>query len=333
MHEFYMRQCLELATKGRSKVGNGALVGAILVRSGQIIAQGYHRGFGLPHAEADLLNSFENSIDPNDTLYINLESCCHQGKTPPCTDAIIARGIRRVVIGMVDPDQRVAGQGIATLRAAGVVVEGPFPRASCEYFNRGFINVRTKGRPWITLKMAMDRAQSISNVDGSPKKITSPEQDSWAHNFLRAQTDAILVGVGTIITDDPELTARYANMNNKSIQYAPYRIILDPQLRIPLSAKVVSDEWRQKTIVVTTPDRAESAEAATLQKRGVRLLAVPLADDHFDWNALWSILTTPDGDFHGITSILVEGGRRTWQAFRNARMVDEEVILVGTGTT
>jgi diaminohydroxyphosphoribosylaminopyrimidine deaminase/5-amino-6-(5-phosphoribosylamino)uracil reductase len=283
-----------------------------------------HREFGGEHAERALLESFEGEIRPSDILFVNLEPCCHQGKQPPCTDILLERGVRRVCIGMRDPDERVAGQGIARLRDAGVDVIGPVAQASCERLNRGFVSVRTKHRPWITLKRAQTKDGRIAHDDGSTLKITSPEQDAWSHGFLRAKHDAILVGVETIVRDDPTLDARLFGSH-----YQPWRIVLDPHLRIPLTAKVVSDEKRTETLIVTSLERGESGEAIELQGRGVRVFPVATGEQGFDLESLWDVLIQPAEDYYGLTSILVEGGARTWQFFRDAGVMDEEVVLMG----
>lgn len=337
-----MHRCLALASLGRSKVGNGAMVGAVLVRGDQIVAEGYHRGYGAAHAERALLEGYVGTIEPTDVLYVNLEPCCHHGKTPPCTDIILERGIKKVIYGMRDPDSRVAGKGVEALSERGIKVVGPLEREKCEYFNKGYISIRTKSRPWITLKMAKDRADRISNDDGSPLKITSQEQNEWSHNFLRARHDAICVGIGTIISDNPSLNRRFIQNGefshseglNRKIHieensYQPYRIVLDPHCSIPLSAKVICDDTAARTIVCVTPKALEAnpEKKAEFDQRGVTVLAVPHIDDHFDWPILWQSLMNPNDGFHGLTSILVEGGARTWKAFHDAGVVDEEVIL------
>lgn len=338
-----MHRCLELAAIGRGRVGNGALVGAVLVRNGTVIAEAFHDSFGGLHAERALLESY-SSVEPQDTLYVNLEPCCHYGKTPPCTDVIIQKGVKTVVYGMDDPDARISGKGIKALQEAGVIVIGPFEQALCERLNKGFIQVRKKRRPYITLKQAVSRSGSIANDDGSMLKITSPEQDAWSHCFLRATHDAILIGIGTVISDNPQLNIRFdhnpvfsfteglnekkANLNN-SIN--PFRIILDPNMKIDLRARLISDNERRRTILCVTPQAAatDPEKTAALHERGVRMLSIPKAGAIFDWLALWSALMTPCEDFCGITSILVEGGGKTWQVFRSAGLVDEDVTLVG----
>jgi diaminohydroxyphosphoribosylaminopyrimidine deaminase/5-amino-6-(5-phosphoribosylamino)uracil reductase len=243
--------------------------------------------------------------------------------------------VKNVVIGIQDPDVRVSGEGIKQLRTAGIHVRGPVERALCEHFNRGFISVRTKGRPWITLHRAQTLDGRIANPDGSPLKITNDEQDAWTHEFLRARHDAIVVGVQTVIHDDPQLNVRHLNkgtgtgMDTGNTAWQPWKIILDPQLRIPLSAKVVTGEAAKKTMIVSSENSSSDACDEFL-KRGVRIVEIPLIDNHFDFPALWNALLTPAQDFYGITSILVEGGKKTWKTFYASGLIDEEVVLVGS---
>jgi diaminohydroxyphosphoribosylaminopyrimidine deaminase / 5-amino-6-(5-phosphoribosylamino)uracil reductase len=328
MQVSFMHRCLALAEQGRGAVGNGALVGAVLVRDGQIIAEGFHKVFGSSHAERDLLERFNNPIAPDDILYVNLEPCCHHGKTPPCADIIVERGIKHVIYGMQDPDPRVAGQGIAALRSAGATVAGSVELPLCERLNRGFISVREKDRPFITLKKALTHDGRLAHEDGSPMKITSDTQDIWTHTHLRAEHDAILVGVQTVIADNPRLDAR---LDSHKRDLHPWRIILDRTLHIPLESRVVTDDYRERTMIVHAPIVTQEMEfsAARLRENGVRLIEVPITGDTFDWSVLWQLLVAPDQKYHGITSVLVEGGAKTWDIFKKAKMIDEEVILIG----
>lgn len=346
-HERWMRRCLDLAEQGRGAVGNGALVGAVLVRDGEVLAEGFHSGYGKPHAERDLLQKFDQINSTKDTLYVNLEPCCHQGKTPPCTDAILAAGIKRVVFGMVDPDPRVAGRGVAALRAGGINVVGPVCASLCERFNRGFASVRRSGRPFITLKQAIAADGSIANEDGSPKRITSDAQNAWSHAWLRARHDAIVVGVGTIATDNPKLNNRsdqvfsyekkiFIDQKNrtykKSEQFQPLRIILDPRLRCPLTATVLTDDRPDCTMLVVdalqVPEYHPSL--APLRDRGIEIVRLEAAEGSLLTSALWEALLTLNGGAKGCTSVLVEGGRATWRRVAAAHCVDEYVLLSGS---
>ena len=336
----FMHRCLELAERGRGKVGTNPLVGAVLVRKDRIVAEAFHEGFGKRHAERALLEDFRGAVEPSDVLYVNLEPCCHQGKTPACTDIIRERGVRQVVFGMIDPDPLVAGKGIACLQKAGIAVAGPIERARCEWLNRGFVSLRTKGRPWVTVRRALTRDGKIAKPDGSPLKITSEEQDRWTHEWLRARHDAILVGVGTIVSDDPLLNTRLRPSPLRSAETtdgqarfiqglpSPLRIVLDPHLRIPADACVINGECFSGTMIIAAAD-ADKDKRRVLTEEGVRIAEVMLKDGCFDLPALWKVLTTPSGDFHGIASVLIEGGARTWEVFRKAGVVDQEVVLMG----
>jgi len=308
-----MHRCLQLAANARSLTGINPLVGAVLVREGKIIAEAFHEGFGKAHAERKLLEEFRGEILPTDTLYVNLEPCCYtKKKTPPCTEIIVQKGIRRLVFGMKDPNPSVNGKGVEFLRSKGVECSGPILLADCLRLNRGFVSLMTKERPWITLKSARASDGSIANPDGSPKRITSDSQDRWSHEFLRARHDAILVGINTILRDDPKLNVRHGvNVPD------PWRIILDPHGKIPSDANVLSKKLADRTIMISASARAPSTAH------------VPLKDGVFDWDSLWKVLTTSTDSFHGIASILVEGGPVTWKYFKDAGMVDEEVLLVG----
>lgn len=340
MHAYFLRHCLTLANRGRGKTGINPMVGAVLVREGVIIAEGFHEGFGKVHAELHLLQNFEQKIRSTDTLYVNLEPCCHtKKKTPPCAQLLIERGIKRVVYGMLDPNPAVAGKGIDLLNKNSIQTFGPVLEQECKRLNRGFVSVMTKKRPWITLKSAMTADGKFAKTDRSRLKITSSEQDRWSHQFLRGRHDAILVGVGTVIADDPQLTMRIppspsrpasagpgggAEDGGLGYLQQPLRIILDPFLRTPQASRIV----RRGTIIVAG-DGVSKDIIREFTVAGIRIIQLPKEGKLFAWNELWKIMTTPDTDFHGISSILVEGGPKTWELFRRSQMVDEEVVLVG----
>lgn len=326
-----MQRCLELAERGRGHTGINPLVGAVLVREGTVLAEGWHSAFGKDHAERMLIKKFDQEVLPEDILYVNLEPCSHHGKTPPCTDIIIKSGIQTVVYGMQDPNSAVAGQGISLLREKGVSVTGPVLPEACRRLNKGFVSLQESGRPYITLKRAQTRTGEIAQQDGSLLKITSPEQDEWSHTHLRAKHDAILVGVQTILSDDPQLTVRIKNKKVEQTFTQPLRLILNSAFTISSDAKVVNGELAAATVLVVSGD-AESENEEELLRRGVQILRMPMKDGTFDWQILWAVLTTPHEDFCGISSILVEGGQKTWDSFKNNGFVDEEVLLFGNST-
>lgn len=327
-HDVFMCRCLELAEKGRGMTGTNPMVGALLVRGKKIIAEGFHEAYGKPHAELQLLENFAQKIDSKDIIYVNLEPCCHENKkTPPCAQMLVKKGVKHVVIGMKDPNPKVAGKGIELLRDNGVNVEMCHGMtADCMRLNRGFVSLMTKGRPWVTMQQARTPEGLIAGPEGTFLKITTPGQDRWTHECRRAKHDAVLVGIGTALMDNPRLTIRHVTASRQ-----PLRIVIDSRLRIPLEANLVNDEFAANTIVIIKPGLSESIRAVipTLTKRGVRVMEVAHHETGIDFPALWKALMTPDGDFHGIASILFEGGQQMWKAFREAKCIDEEVVLVG----
>jgi len=228
MHSTHIHHCLELAANGRGKVSPNPLVGCVIVHEGKIIAEGWHEEFGGEHAEVsalELVAARHALLIRECTLYVNLEPCCSEGKQPPCTDAIIEAGIGTVVFGARDPSNR----GSDILKNARIKVIGPVMEAQCRRLNRGFFSMMENGRPWVTLKKAM---RSDRSIDG---KITNDKQDAWAHENLRATHDAILVGSGTIIADNPQLNIRslVGALRATPLQIQPRRIILDPNNKLP----------------------------------------------------------------------------------------------------
>jgi len=326
-HEHFMSACIDLAQKGRGLVGSNPLVGSVLVRDEKIIAEGWYQGKGTDHAEKMALDAVKTSrrdVFTADILYVNLEPCCHTGSTPPCTDIILSSGIKTVVFGMQDPDARVAGQGIHQLMDNGVEVIGPVLRAQCERLNKGYISLRTKNRPYITLKRAQTREGLVANTDGTKLCITSEEQNKWSHMHLRSIHDAILVGVQTVITDNPQLTIRFTNHESRITNHQPLRIVLDPNLRIPVDARVVGEG----SIIIIDKEikKSRNQEIKKLEQKGCTVIPIPMINHHFEWDKLWTAFST----FHfPLSTLLVEGGPKTWDAFKKAGFIDEEVILLG----
>jgi diaminohydroxyphosphoribosylaminopyrimidine deaminase / 5-amino-6-(5-phosphoribosylamino)uracil reductase len=323
----FMYRCLELAEQGRRRTGINPMVGAVLVRDGSVIAEGFHEEFGKAHAERQLLEKYEQKIDSKDTLYVNLEPCVHTAKkTPPCAQMLVERGVKRVVVGMVDPNPEVSGKGIAFLRSQGVEVMCPVLTADCLRLNRGYVSLMTKGRPWVVMQQARTPDGRFAGPNGEFLKISSLAQDTWTHRYLRAKNDAVLIGIGTALMDNPSLTVRHVP---EAIQ--PWRVLIDSRLRLPLHANLVADAHAHRTIIVIRSDLGAGfrGPVTELRSRGVRVLDVAHDENGIVFPALWKALTTPDGNFHGIRSILFEGGQRMWEAFRSARCIDEEAVVVG----
>ncbi|MBN1543282.1 bifunctional diaminohydroxyphosphoribosylaminopyrimidine deaminase/5-amino-6-(5-phosphoribosylamino)uracil reductase RibD [candidate division KSB1 bacterium] len=290
-----MKRALALAEKGRGQVSPNPLVGAIIVKEGSIVAEGYHEKYGEAHAEINALRQAGDEA-AGATMYVNLEPCSHQGKTGPCTEALVRAGIARVVIAMRDPNPLVNGMGVTFLRSKGITVhEGVLEQKSRE-LNRGFIQVQSTGRPYLSLKIAQTLDGRIATSTGHSKWITAEPSRKMAHK-IRATHDAILVGIGTLLTDDPRLTVRYSRGTS------PHRIVLDSQLRVPLDAKVLSAGLAPNTLLITT-DAASKEKITRIEERGASVKILP-RDDR-GWAALpavWEFLVQ-----RGVTSILIEGG-------------------------
>jgi diaminohydroxyphosphoribosylaminopyrimidine deaminase / 5-amino-6-(5-phosphoribosylamino)uracil reductase len=313
--ELYMRQALKLARGGLGKSSPNPMVGAVIVKGSRVIARGYHHAYGLPHAEVDALKRAKGSV-AGATLYVTLEPCRHFGKTPPCTDAIIKSKIARVVIGMLDPDPRMQGESVKLLKKHRIKTTVGVLESDCRALNEKYIKQRTTGIPFVTLKWAQTLDGRIATAKGSSRWIASPESQKLAHQ-LRAVNDSILVGVGTVIKDNPELTTRLVKGRN------PLRVVLDSALRIPLAAKVLQNQDKAKTLVVAT-SRANKQRLAALQKMSVEVLIVP-PDKHgrVDLAALLKALGERD-----ITSLLVEGGGEVITSFLRLNLVDRFVVII-----
>jgi diaminohydroxyphosphoribosylaminopyrimidine deaminase/5-amino-6-(5-phosphoribosylamino)uracil reductase len=313
--EQYMRLALKLARKGLGKTSPNPMVGAVIVKDGRIIGEGYHHAFGLDHAEVDALKKAKESV-AGTTLYVTLEPCRHYGKTPPCTDAIIKSKIGRLVIGMLDPDPRMKGESIKLLNQKGIKTTVGVLEADCLALNEKYIKHRTKGIPYITLKWAQTLDGRITTAKGQARWISSPESLKLAHQ-LRATNDAILVGVSTVAKDNPELTTRLVKGRN------PLRIVLDSTLRIPLDAKVLQNQNKAKTLVAATP-HAVKAKLAALQKLGIEVLLVPPdIQGRVDIKKLLKTLGERE-----ITSLLVEGGGEVITSFLRLGLADKVVAIV-----
>jgi diaminohydroxyphosphoribosylaminopyrimidine deaminase / 5-amino-6-(5-phosphoribosylamino)uracil reductase len=311
----YMRLALKLACRGLGKVSPNPMVGAVIVKGGRIIARGYHKAFGGDHAEVDAFKNARESVS-GATMYVTLEPCCHYGKTPPCVDAVIRNKIGKVVIGMQDPDKRVSGKSIKMLKEKGIAVEVGLLEAECRALNESFIKHRSTGMPFVTLKWAQSLDGKIATATGSSSWITSPASLKLAHR-LRATHDAILVGAGTIINDNPELTTRLVKGRN------PLRVVLDSNLRIPADVKIFKNLDKAPTVLATT---AWDAKEKLEERRALGLdveIVPPNADGRVDLKAL---LKTLGG--RGISSVLVEGGAETITSFLRLGLADKIIAII-----
>ncbi len=308
-----MRAALALAQRGLGNVWPNPAVGCVLVKDGRTVGRGWTQPGGRPHAETEAL-ARAGGAARGAVAYVSLEPCSHWGKTPPpCADALIAAGVRRVVAAVEDPDPRVAGSGLARLRAAGIEVEAGLCEAEAAELNAGFFQRMRRGRPLVTLKLATSLDGRIATASGESRWITGPAARERAH-LLRATHDAILVGTGTVLADDPQLTCRLPGLGARS----PVRVVIDRQLRIPATARVFAEARLVPTWLVT----AASADPAPPQQAhravGVDVIAAALdADGRIDLAALLGLL----GE-RGLTRVLVEGGGRLAASLLRGGLVD-----------
>jgi diaminohydroxyphosphoribosylaminopyrimidine deaminase/5-amino-6-(5-phosphoribosylamino)uracil reductase len=313
----YMTEALRFAEQARGRTSPNPMVGAVVVRDGRVIGKGYHTRAGMPHAEIEALRSASEVLQ-GATLYVTLEPCCHYGKTPPCTDAIIRAGIRRVVAAMVDPNPRVSGKGIQQLRAAGIEVDVGLLEAEARRLNEAFIKHQTRGLPFVIAKFAMSLDGKIATKTGESKYLTSEASRAYVHT-LRDYMDAIMVGIGTIRTDDPLLTTRLPDKQGKN----PHRLIVDTHLSIPLTAKVIADTSEAKTTIFTA-EHPDQQKALNLHEKGVDIQTVA-----YDENGKLNLRQIFEhlGE-QQIVSVLLEGGAElNGSAFRH-HLVDKVLVFL-----
>ena len=316
MESKYMKRALELAENGSGFTSPNPLVGAVIVKDGMIIGEGYHEIYGGPHAE---INAFKNATDDvrGATMYVTLEPCSHFGKTPPCAGAIVEKGISKVVIGMIDPNPIVAGRGVSILRESGIEVHTGVLEEECKRLNEIFIKYITTKKPFVILKSAMTLDGKIATSTGDSKWITNDASRTKVHE-IRQRVAGILVGIGTVLSDDPYLTTRLKRTNVSH----PVRIVLDTHARIPLGAHVLEDLGEIRTIIATTALASED-HLKSLREKGAEILLLPIKDDHVDLEALMIAL----GEL-GIDSVLIEGGSKVNYSAIDAGVVDKVVVFI-----
>jgi diaminohydroxyphosphoribosylaminopyrimidine deaminase/5-amino-6-(5-phosphoribosylamino)uracil reductase len=313
--EKFMRQALRLARRGLGRTSPNPMVGSVIVKEGQIIGEGYHHYFGGKHAEVNALESLTADAS-GATIYITLEPCGHYGKTPPCVDVVIASRPARVVIGMLDPDSRVRGRGLEKLERAGIATTVGVLEAECRAINEAYIKQRSTGVPFVTVKFAQTLDGRIATAAGASRWISSTESLRLAHR-LRARHDAILVGVGTVLKDNPELTVRLVRGRN------PLRVVLDSTLRLPPDARVLQDRETARTLVATTP-AADKQKLADLLGMGIEVAMMPAdASGLVDLPELLKMLGQRD-----VTSVLVEGGAAVLTSFLREGLADRVIAII-----
>ena len=290
-----MKMAIELARKGRGMTNPNPVVGAVIVKDGEIIGEGWHEKYGELHAERNAINSCRMS-PKGSTMYVTLEPCCHTGKTPPCTDAIIESGISRVVVGSGDPNPKVAGKGIGILKKNGIQVDEDIMKEECEGINRVFFHYIKTGRPYVTMKYAMTMDGKTASASGDSKWITGEEAREHVH-IQRSYNTAIMVGRGTVLGDDPMLTSR----TDKGAGRDPVRIICDTDLSIPAGSNIVKTARDIETVIATSCNDAERKKQFT--DAGCRIIKIEKKDGRIDLEKLMAELGS-----RGIDSILLEGG-------------------------
>jgi len=310
----FMQKALELAVRGRGRTSPNPMVGAVIVKKGKIIAEGYHRKAGTPHAEIVALRKAGPQAK-GAVLYVNLEPCCHtEKKTPPCTRAIIKSGIKKVVAAMTDPNPRVRGRGLKELQAAGIHTETAVMETEARKLNEAFIKYITRKEPFVFLKIAQTLDGKIATASGDSKWITGKRARRYVHK-LRDEVDALLVGIGTVEKDDPSLDCRIKGGRN------PYRVVVDSSLQIPLTARLLGHE-DNRTIIATT-GKASRKKIDLLLSRGVRIIVTGDKDGKVDLKALMKELGGMD-----ITSVMIEGGSSINASALSSGIVDKVLVFV-----
>lgn len=309
---FYMKRALYLAKKAEGYTSPNPLVGAVVVKEGEIIGEGYHKKAGGPHAEVFALEKAGKKAK-NATLFVNLEPCCHIGKTSACSLKIINSKISTVVTAMKDPNPKVAGKGIEQLKKAGIEVKTGVMEKEAKKLNEIFIKNMTEHTPYIYLKSAQTMDGFLATGKGNSKWITNKKARKYGHK-LRNKVDGILVGINTILNDNPRLTTRLKN--KKGID--PVRILLDSKLKIPLDFKIINQESKSKTIIFTTENYDKHSYKKLIKKENVEIIVTKKNNDKINLSEVIDILYEKD-----IYSILIEGGGKVNHSFLHERLIDK----------
>ena len=314
MDEYYMGLAINLARKGIGKVNPNPMVGAVIVKNNKIVGTGYHEKYGGKHAEINAIENASENLNGS-TMYVNLEPCSHFGKTPPCVDKIIESKINKVVIASVDPNPLVQGKGVKKLRDAGIEVKVGVLDEENKKLNEVFLKYIKNKKPFVVMKVAMSLDGKISTTTGQSKWISCDESRRYVHK-LRSEVMSILVGINTVIKDNPMLDCRLENGKN------PIRIIVDTTLKIPIDSKIVSSSKSIRTIVVTTKHSNRNV-MKLLEDKGVEILTVNLKNNLVDLKEMINKL----GELN-IDSILIEGGSSLNYSAINENIVDKVQVYV-----
>ena len=306
----YMLQAIQLAKQGEGWTNPNPMVGAVIVKNGRIIGKGYHKKCGELHAERNAIASLTESAE-GATIYVTLEPCCHYGKTPPCTEAIIEQKIKRVVIGSRDPNPKVSGKGIKMLQEAGIEVIEDFMREECDRLNPVFFHYITTKTPYVVMKYAMTLDGKIATKTGASKWITGEAARAEVQH-MRHRYMGIMAGIGTVLADDPMLNVRVEGWKS------PIRILCDSGLRIPLDGQIVKSAGKYRTIVAYADSENTEAKRKRLHEMGVETICCPDENNQVDLKKLMKYL----GE-EGIDSILLEGGGTLNDSALRAGIVQE----------
>lgn len=306
----FMQRALQLADNARGRTSPNPLVGAVIVKDGMVLGEGYHRMAGTPHAEIHALNAAGAQDLTDATMYVTLEPCSHHGRTPPCADALVKARLGRVVIATMDPNPRVAGQGIKILETAGIKTQLGLMADQALKMNEVFFKYIKTGRPFVSLKVAMTLDGKIASFSGDSRWITGATARTYVHQ-LRNTYDAIMVGIGTVLADDPQLNTRLSGEDIRN----PVRIIIDGQLDLPLESKIVKSAREQRTIVFTSSIH-DKEKAAILEAWGLELFEIEGEPCCLSLAAAMKILGGME-----ISSLLLEGGAQV-----NAYMLQNNLI-------
>lgn len=319
-HETMMRRALDLSLRGWGKTSPNPLVGAVIVRDGEIIAEGWHERCGGPHAEvAALEDARRRGVDVRGaTMYVNLEPCSHFGRTPPCSLALIQSGIKKVVTAMVDPNPLVAGRGHGQMAQAGIEVVCGVLETEARSLNDIFIHYITHQRPFVCLKMAASLDGKTATVSGQSRWITGSEARRWVH-LQRQRYRAIAVGIGTVLSDDPLLTAR--DEHDAECDRQPLRVVIDPHLKIPLDSRLVRSASKHPLVVVCD-EKADSQKASNLKNLGASIFYSPTNNGILELGGFLEYLYSQD-----IDSLFLEGGSQTAAHFLEHDAIDKLAVF------
>src|SRR5436190_6042060 len=316
----HLSRAIELAGRGAGRVSPNPLVGAVVARGGEVLGEGWHDEYGAPHAEVTAIRACGEMDLCGATIYVSLEPCCHRGKQPPCTDAILQAGIGRVVVASDDPTEKASGRGLGILRDEGVIVDvaGGELAAVARLLNQPFRKHGRTGRPWAVFKSAMSLDGKVATQTGDSKWISGEDSRLRAHHW-RAQADAVAVGIGTALADDPQLTARIADVHRQ-----PQRVVFDSTARLPLDSKLAR-QAKEVPLVVVVSRAAPRRHTDALERAGAYVL---VATGENEPARVRSALVQLGAFEEPVTSVLLEGGPHLAGAFLDAGEIDEVRLFV-----